>query len=205
MPTPPTPTIVGVLLAGGRSARMGEDKGALVLADAAGGETLGARAARVLAAVCDDVVCAGHGRGVPEGIARVADVGQGPLVALAGALERSARVHRSCCFVVLPVDMPGVDVRHLARLLESCLAAPPPTCAACFAAEGRIEPLPLALGADAVPRVIAMVAAGQRRLAEAVRGLDPTTIALSVGEQAMLHNLNTREDLRGWATRSRGR
>ncbi|HKV11494.1 MAG TPA: NTP transferase domain-containing protein, partial [Thermoanaerobaculia bacterium] len=54
---------VGVVLAGGRSSRMGRDKAGIVLE----GETLAARAATRLAAVCPDVAVADAGRGILPG------------------------------------------------------------------------------------------------------------------------------------------
>lgn len=179
--------IVGVLLAGGKSERMGEDKGSLVLGT---GETMGARALCVLRAVCDEVVCAGHGRGVPADVVRIDDSGNGPLVALAGTLAHVARSHPACAFVVLPVDMPGVDEDLLRRLLAVAEGA----VAACFTIEARVEPLPVVLAAAARAALVDAAARGERRLGEAVRALAPATVALSLAQAWQLSNLNTRAE-----------
>ena len=206
--------VIGVLLAGGKSARMGEDKAALVLPGAIDGETLGARAVRVLRAVCDDVVCAGHGRGVPEDVVRIPDAGGGPLVALVGALAHALAADAladAAWFVVLPVDMPGVDAALLARLLALRAAsdgashgASHGARAVCFAVEGVLEPLPLVLAAEALAPLASGVARGERRLGDAVRALAPATIALAGEEADLLQNLNTPADLHAWPSRRAG-
>jgi molybdopterin-guanine dinucleotide biosynthesis protein A len=102
--------IPGVLLTGGRSARMGRDKATIVVR----GETLAARAARVLRAVCAPCVEAGDGgSGLPA--VREEPPGSGPLAAfLAGvdALGATGPVF------LLAVDLPHVDERAV-RLLAS--------------------------------------------------------------------------------------
>ena len=81
--------MAGVLLTGGASRRMGTDKARLVV----NGETLAARSARVLTAVCDPVVEVGPGvSGLPAVLEE--PPGAGPLVALlagVGALGDRAR------------------------------------------------------------------------------------------------------------------
>lgn len=100
--------IAGVLLTGGASSRMGTDKTALVL----NGETLAARSARVLAAVCDPVIEVGRG---VSGLPAVLEdpPGAGPLVALlagVGALGGPRVV------LLLACDLPNVS-EGLLRLL----------------------------------------------------------------------------------------
>jgi molybdopterin-guanine dinucleotide biosynthesis protein A len=93
-------TIAGVLLTGGASRRMGTDKAALVY----GGETLAARAARVLAAVCDPVVEVGPGHTRHRAVVE-SPAGAGPLAALvAGADSLGADV-----VLLLACDMPFVE------------------------------------------------------------------------------------------------
>lgn len=103
----------GLLLAGGQSRRMGQDKVWLEL----GGEPLGARLFRVLTACVDEVVVVREPqRGFPVPGARlVADAhpGQGPLEAIASGLEAltAERV------VVVACDMPFVTIEVLRRLM----------------------------------------------------------------------------------------
>lgn len=101
------PRTVGVVLAGGASSRMGRDKALLEI----DGETLAARAVRLLGEVCEEVIVADAGRGllpgsVPDG------PGQGPAAGILGA----ARARPGERLLVLAVDLPRVTVALLRRL-----------------------------------------------------------------------------------------
>jgi molybdopterin-guanine dinucleotide biosynthesis protein A len=102
--------MAGVLLTGGSSRRMGTDKARLVV----NGETLAARSARVLTAVCDPVVEVGPGvSGLPAVLEDPA--GAGPLVALlagVGALGEPRSV------ILLACDLPHVSPELLGLLVE---------------------------------------------------------------------------------------
>ena len=93
--------VAGVLLTGGASRRMGTDKARIVV----NGETLAARAARVLSAVCDPVIEVGPSvSGLPA--VQEDPPGAGPLVALlagVGALGNPRTV------VLLACDLPFVE------------------------------------------------------------------------------------------------
>ena len=102
--------MAGVLLTGGASRRMGTDKARLVV----DGETLAARGARVLSAVCDPVIEVGPG---VSGLPAVEEEprGAGPLVALlagVGALGNPRAV------VLLACDLPFVEPAVLRLLVE---------------------------------------------------------------------------------------
>jgi molybdopterin-guanine dinucleotide biosynthesis protein A len=102
--------MAGVLLTGGASRRMGTDKARLVV----NGETLAARSARVLGAVCDPVVEVGSGvSGLPA--VQEEPPGAGPLVALlagVGALGEPKAV------ILLACDLPNVSPGLLRLLVE---------------------------------------------------------------------------------------
>jgi molybdopterin-guanine dinucleotide biosynthesis protein A len=102
--------MAGVLLTGGASRRMGTDKARLVVA----GETLAARAARVLGAACDPVIEVGPGlSGLPA--VEEEPPGAGPLVALlagVGALGNPRAV------VLLACDLPFVEPALVQLLVE---------------------------------------------------------------------------------------
>jgi len=100
---------VGVVLAGGSSSRMGQDKATLVV----GGQTLAERAAATLARVCPEVVVADRGRGVVPGLRSVDDgPGQGPAAGLLGA----ARALPGRALLALACDLPAVPEALLAAL-----------------------------------------------------------------------------------------
>jgi molybdenum cofactor guanylyltransferase len=149
--------VAGLLLTGGRSRRLGTDK-ALVRRD---GETLAARGARVLAAVCDPAVEVGPGvSGLPT--VREEPVGSGPLAALvAGAAAVAARGERAGA-VLLAVDLPFVEPPLLRLLIdlhhESDADAVVPRAA------GVLQPTCAVYGPDALVRAADLVAPGDRSL-----------------------------------------
>jgi molybdopterin-guanine dinucleotide biosynthesis protein A len=102
-------TCAGVLLTGGASTRMGRDKATLVV----GGETLGARAARVLSAVCAPVVEVGPG---VTGLRAVRErpPGSGPLGALVAGVDAVGVLP----VVLLACDMPNVSEGIVRMLAE---------------------------------------------------------------------------------------
>jgi molybdopterin-guanine dinucleotide biosynthesis protein A len=101
-------TCAGIVLTGGASRRMHTDKAAIVWR----GETLAARAARVLGAACDPVIEVGPGVTALRWV-REEPPGGGPLAALvAGVDALSTRGP----VLVLACDMPFVDVPVLQLL-----------------------------------------------------------------------------------------
>jgi molybdopterin-guanine dinucleotide biosynthesis protein A len=92
--------VAGILLTGGASRRMGVDKATLVV----DGETLAARAARVLQAVCDPVIEVGPGASGLRAV-REDPAGAGPLAALVAGTDVLGVVP----VVLLACDMPFVD------------------------------------------------------------------------------------------------
>lgn len=109
--------ILGVVLAGGASRRMGRDKAALPWT----GTTLARRAAGVLAEVCGQVVIAGPAALAPDGVEAVADVfpGRGPLAGLHAGLARAA----GRPMFALACDLPFVGVELVAHLVAAAAAA----------------------------------------------------------------------------------
>jgi molybdopterin-guanine dinucleotide biosynthesis protein A len=107
-------TIVGVVLAGGASRRMGRDKASLVFE----GEPLALRAARKLSAITGTVVIADRGRGTAPGFPSIEDgPGGGPAAAILGA----AALYPSASLLVLACDLPHVP----AELLRALVALDP--------------------------------------------------------------------------------
>lgn len=128
-----------VILAGGRSARMGRDKAFVEVH----GETLAARTARVVAEVCDVVVVVGApGRPLPAlpGEVRVAfdDASfTGPLAGIAAGLAvcpAQAAPHA----LVLGVDLPLLH----AELIRALRALAPASRAVALERPGGLVPLP---------------------------------------------------------------
>ncbi|HLY78444.1 MAG TPA: NTP transferase domain-containing protein, partial [Caulobacteraceae bacterium] len=110
------PGMVGVVLAGGASRRMGRDKAAL----AVDGETLAARAARRLLGVCPRVAIADGGRGLVPGLPCLPDApGAGPAAGILGA----ARAWPGHSLLVLACDLPRVSEALLRELVRRLPAA----------------------------------------------------------------------------------
>lgn len=104
-------SVVGVVLAGGASTRMGRDKAEVVVA----GRTMAAWVAAALAPLASEVIVAGR-EGTLEGLACIPDAGLphlGPLAGLAAAI--AARPEHT--LIVVAVDQPWVMPATLAHLL----------------------------------------------------------------------------------------
>lgn len=111
-----TSSTLGVVLAGGNSSRMGQDKATLKLAS---GETFLERAIANLAQVCRSVAVSG--RAVDQAdVFSIADVKPqfGPAMAVWSAV-RFAQQRGFEAVLVIPVDMPLIDSVYLRRLVEA--------------------------------------------------------------------------------------
>lgn len=173
----------GVVLAGGRSSRMGRDKATLPW----GGATL-------LERMVDQLRQAGAGRvivsGRPEFAGGVADdaPGRGPVAGLASCLRHCG----DGLLVVVPVDLPLLGVGRIHALLDAVERG---------AAAGHLDghPLPCALRVDAIAR-----AAVGRVVREAPQGPSMRRMLAALGavaiapgaDDADLRPCNTPED---WA------
>ena len=150
----PTASLTGLLLTGGASRRLGVDKATLVL----DGETLAARAARLLAARCDRVLEVGPGvSGMPS--IREVPQGSGPLFALAaGATELAADGGLGSVLLLacdLPWVAPALDVLMVTAGHE--LVIP-------LDADGRRQYVCARYGPAALVHAIALAAAGEQSL-----------------------------------------
>lgn len=111
------PPIYGLLLCGGRSSRMGQDKALLQHGGKRQrdhGERMLDRGLRLLReAGCQQVWAAGDYAGVPCLADAACWQGRGPLAGLASALAYAPHAN----WLVIPVDMPGLDSALLRRFL----------------------------------------------------------------------------------------
>ena len=184
-----TPAMVGAILAGGRSTRMGSPKYALRLP---GGETVLERLAATLRGLgCDEVVVlSSHdtgfdGRHIPD-----LREGSGPLAAIESLLNAEGVADR---FLITACDQPFVSVPLLSRLVQSlsrgsCLAA-------CCRTDNEIQPLPLCIHRTCRDAVMQSLDAGRRNLRgfmDSIHG-DLLTIPVDDGEDETLMNINTPE------------
>lgn len=155
-------SLTGILLAGGESRRFGSPKGDAVFE----GETLHARAWRLLGETCDERLLVGPGG--------LDDPGTGPVAAIAAGLRAAAHD----VAVVIPVDMPLLTGAALRRLAAACGDA----------AVAQAGPLPCAVARRALPAF----ETGERRLRSVLDGLDTAVVPLP---EECLANVNERDDL----------
>lgn len=174
-------TVVGAILQGGRSTRMGRDKAGVI----DGALTLREHVLRALAEVCDRVVQVGGPNADVIDVIDVIDVvggsegvDVGPFAGVVALLESGL----GDVYVVAPVDMP----RLTAPLLRQLLAAlSPENDGVAFAN----HPLPVVLSATARARVRQAFDGGERRLKFLA------TRVVSVDDEAGLVNVNSEADL----------
>lgn len=178
--------LVGAVLQGGRSSRMGTNK-ALVTLD---GRALRDHMRALLAPLCERVVLVG---GVDADVVDDAAVaGDGPFAAVLSLLRSTAGER----FLVVPTDMPA-----LPRTLLAALLAHDDGRDVAFA--GR--PLPVLVHKASLARIATAYAAGERRvraLAEVVVDV-PADIDGAVDVEAAFANVNTPADLAALAARWR--
>jgi molybdopterin-guanine dinucleotide biosynthesis protein A len=169
-----------MVLAGGRSTRMGRDK---ALLDWRGRPLLERQLDALRAAGVDDVRVSGD-RPDYGGVAD-ARPGLGPLGGLAGV---AGAVAGEADLVVIPVDMPLLG----AALLRRLRAEQPP--ARCLRFAGHVLPMRLRLDAASRALLAALLCEGEPRR-RSLRVLQQTVgcaeIALAPGEAAQLADCNT--------------
>lgn len=203
--------VLGVVLAGGRSSRMGEPKALLPFGP--DGQPLVDWVARSLEPLVGRVEVAAGGRaevaralgGAYETFedaacrAVAADEGRnvGPLGALAAALDRAEALGCSAALVV-PCDMPLVTAAELSPLLEAVARGAD---AAFYRVEDRDQPLCAAYSVRCVRAAHAALERGQRRVVALLDGTGADGRGLRVqrldpGEKSAgrLMNVNAPED-----------
>ena len=167
--------IMTVILTGGRSSRMGRDKGSLSL----DGETLLERTIRRWTGVFDGVaVSLGEtGRALPVGVAGIRDLhpGSGPMAGLEAAL---AALDTDAVFLTA-VDMPFSD-----PAMARWLAGQAGEADVCLIRRsgGRLEPLFALYRKSCLPVVARSIAGGRRAF---TRGLFPYVAVREVGEEEL--------------------
>lgn len=181
--TPPSPAPTGIVLAGGRSTRMGQDKAVVRV----GGRRLVDLAVDVLAPVCSEVVVAAGERVLPDlAVAQVHDSGEdGPL----GGIVTGLGYVDTELAAVVAVDMPFADAAllvDLARRWSGEVAVVPRT-------GERLQPLHAVYATAAVGRLADALRRGERSPTRAV--LDLGALIVDVEDDRFAHNLNAAADL----------
>ncbi|MEE8602079.1 molybdenum cofactor guanylyltransferase [Euzebya tangerina] len=182
---------VGIVLAGGTSRRMGQDK-ALAIVD---GRRLIDRAVAFLEPLTSGVLVASGQRTIPDlEVPQIADClpGGGPLGGILAGLQAGNSTHA----IVLAVDIPRPDAGLLQALSESWAGQP----AIVPSGAGRPQPLHAVWSTAVGGKVAAAVADGTRSVIDVARQIG--AVVLSEGETELFTrstawalNLNTPGDL----------
>ena len=184
--------VLGAVLVGGQSRRMGRDK-ALIEVD---GTTMVDRAAELLrAAGCNLVVAIGPDR-LAGSVTPLADryPGEGPLGAIVTALDHAAEVGADAAFVIA-CDLPDLDVATLTTLLEAVNGAgaqPSVT----LAGAPRREPLIAVWATSCLAPLEAAFAGGQRSVHRAIDSIVGLQVVEVQVDPARVRNVNTPDQRR---------
>ena len=147
------PPLFGLLLCGGRSSRMGQDKALLQLSGPFGAESLLQRGLRLLReAGCGGVWLSGDYPGFAAIPDEPAWYGRGPLAGIASALQRYPEAR----WLILPVDMPGMDAPLLRALARQGAAHP-------VGSGVQGSQFPLLLQPGALPVLKSLLGSSERR------------------------------------------
>lgn len=189
------PLVIGAVLCGGASRRMGEPKALVEL----GGRPLASRAAASLAAAgAERVVLVGGDPAWAEALdlPLVADrwPGEGPLGGLATAVLDGAgpTAQRDDIVVVAGCDQPWLEPAGLAELVSALIERPQAGAAAPRTDDGRIHPLPSAWRVRTGKRLATLMSSSSRR-ADAGFGL--VTLAEVPFDPHPLADVDTPADL----------
>ena len=204
--------LAAVILAGGRSSRMGHDKALISL----GAETLIERTCGVALAGADAVYVVTpwpqrYAALLPASVNFVAEQvepePQGPMVALVQVLERlqaqpaAGPESRPDWVLLLACDMPNLSAPVLSTWRQGLAALAPSTLAYLPRRQGRWEPLCGFYRATALDDLRQYLSTGGRSFQPWLNQRSVLPIALTAETAGMLANLNTPADLAQWQGR----
>jgi molybdenum cofactor guanylyltransferase len=163
--------LLGYVLAGGRSSRMGRDKALLEI----DGLPLVAHAVGKLNTFCESVAICGNdpalaawGRLIPDSVS-----GAGPMAALVAATADAASTGREALTVFLPVDVPLLPAAVLARLASRAQSSG--KWATLLEADGHVQPLCAVYRAEMAAPLQSQLANGELIVMRAVETICGTS------------------------------
>ena len=185
--------LLGVVLCGGRSSRMGRDKADLPHPT---GKSFLEVAVERLRTVCDDIavsIAPGSAYRVPSQIETVEDpiAHQGPMVGVAACVSH-ARQHGFAACLCTPVDMPDLRVEDLIQLRDAWRRSVKQAAGAVDASSGRLEPLVAILPTHLCESLQSAARSEDRSLARWLERHACNRIVLTAGTN---RNVNEPEDL----------
>lgn len=177
----------GLLLAGGRSRRMGNDKALLSLE----GKPFVAHVADCLRAVFEEVLLSANSGAYDfTGLPRVADriIGAGPLEGIRAAMERTAQEH----LFVLPCDTPLVAP----DMVRTILAQAEPGIISVAEGGSGLQPLVGVYPRTLLPELTGWLGEGGRKVMDFLERSGYRRIVLP-GDDMRLRNINTPDEFGG--------
>lgn len=181
-------TITGIILAGGKSSRMGEDKGFLKL----NGKTFMSSIIAALNPIVGEIIIVSNNSEYDVfNLKRVADSMEdsGPLAGLYSGLLHSETENN----IVLSCDVPLISTSVLKKLLEG---APSEAEVIQFESEGKTMPLVAMYKKKCRLHFLKLLQTNERRLRFAIDQLDVKTITLDSELGKTVRNINTISELK---------
>ena len=181
-------TITGIILAGGKSSRMGEDKGFLKL----NGKTFMSSIIAALKPIVGEIIIVSNNSEYDVfNLKRVADSMEdsGPLAGLYSGLLHSETENN----IVLSCDVPLISSSVLKKLLEG---APSETEVIQFESEGKTMPLVAMYKKKCRHHFLKLLQTNERRLRFAIDQLNVKTITLDSELGKTVRNINTISELK---------
>ena len=186
------PQFTGVVLAGGKSQRMGTDKAFIKVE----GRWLIVGTLEALAGASQHLIVGGTDPRLAKAAAAVEALhvadrwpGEGPLGAVATALSLA----RNPVTVILPCDLPAIRAEDVAVLVEAVREAPPsPAPSAAVFTDHRRHYLPLAIDTRSVALAVRLFESGQRAVASL---LDEVAVVDVPAPSSAVADVDSPEDL----------
>jgi molybdopterin-guanine dinucleotide biosynthesis protein A len=181
-------TITGIILAGGKSSRMGQDKGFLKL----NGKTFMTYIIAALKPIVGDIIIVSNNSDYDIfKLKRVPDVMEdsGPLAGLYAGLLYSETENN----IVLSCDVPLISASVLKKLIEGFT---PETDVIQFESQGKTMPLIAMYKKNCMHPILKLLQTNERRLRFAIEQLDVKTIKLAPELEKTVRNVNTIPELK---------
>jgi molybdenum cofactor guanylyltransferase len=181
-------TITGIILAGGKSSRMGEDKGFLKF----NGKTFMSYIVEALKPIVGDIIIVSNNSDYDIfKLKRVPDVMEdsGPLAGLYSGLAHSETENN----IVLSCDVPLINTSVLKKLIEE---VSPETDVIQFESEGKTMPLVAMYKKHCMHQILTLLQTNERRLRFSIEQLEVKTITLEPELEKTVRNINTIKELK---------
>ena len=183
-----TRTITGIILAGGKSSRMGQDKGFLKLK----GKTFMSYIIEALKPIVSEIIIVSNNPDYDVfKLKRVADVmeGSGPLAGLYSGLLHSETENN----IVLSCDVPLINTSVIKKLIEGFTSEVE---VIQFESQGKTMPLVAMYKRHCMHPILKLLQTNERRLQFAIEQLEVKTIKLNPELGKAVRNINTIRELK---------